>query len=153
MDAHFTLFFYLFNYRAVCHPLRKRHGPHKFILLVICVSVIMEIPRFFQFKLVDNYTDYWTTSIMENPTYIRFSSYWDELITSGIVPLLALIYYNSNIYCKVSNNTPENLYLILLIFVKGPITLTRNTVWNFVKLRKYRYYNFDFSLGQSLTKI
>ncbi len=41
---------------------------------------------------------------MEDPTYIRFSSYWDELITTGIVPLLALIYFNLRIYLKVGQD-------------------------------------------------
>ena len=35
---------------------------------------------------------------------------------------------------------------------KGLISLTRNTVCHCVLLRKYRYYNFDFSLGQSQCK-
>ena len=35
---------------------------------------------------------------------------------------------------------------------KGPISLTRDTVWNCAILRKYRYYNFDFLLGQSWCK-
>ena len=35
---------------------------------------------------------------------------------------------------------------------KGPISLTRDTVCHCVLLRKYRYYNFDFSLGQSRCK-
>ena len=88
----------------------------------------MEIPRFFQFKLVDNYTDYWTTSIMENPTYIRFSSYWDELITSGIVPLLALIYYNSNIYCKVSTIVyVENAWTSNQIITEGEAAILLKT--------------------------
>lgn len=89
------------RYRAVCHPLSKRQPPYKFIILVIIVSITLDIPRFLHFKLVDNYTDYWTTSIMEDPLYIRFSSYWDELITTGILPLLALIYFNLRIYLKV----------------------------------------------------
>jgi hypothetical protein len=89
------------RYRAVCHPLSKRQPPYKFIILVIIVSITLDIPRFLHFKLVDNYTDYWTTSIMEDPVYIRFSSYWDELITTGILPLLALIYFNLRIYLKV----------------------------------------------------
>ncbi len=66
------------------------------------MSITVDIPRFFHFELINN--DYWTTSIMEDPTYIRFSSYWDELITTGIVPLLALIYFNLRIYLKVGQD-------------------------------------------------
>ena len=35
---------------------------------------------------------------------------------------------------------------------KGCISLTRDTVCNCVLHRKYRYYNFDFLLGQSRCK-
>ena len=38
------------------------------------------------------------------------------------------------------------------ILGKGPISLTWDTVCHCVLLRKYRYYNFDFLLGQSRCK-
>ena len=50
----------------------------------------------------------------------------------------------------------KNKLLIRLNFKqisnKRPISLTRDTVWNCVKFRKHRYYNFDFLLGQSQCK-
>ena len=69
--------------------------------MVCCTALALNFPRFFQFKLVDNGTEYWTTSLMEDPVYIRFSSYWDELITTGILPIVSLIYFNLRIYLKV----------------------------------------------------
>ena len=62
----------------------------------------MEIPRFFQFHLIDQ--DYWTTPLMENPNYVRISSIWDELLISGLIPLLALTYFNGRIYCKIRSS-------------------------------------------------
>ena len=50
------------------------------------------------------------------------------------------------------NVTWKRKYSFLHSAVKGPITLIWDTVWNCVKLRKYRYYNFDYLLGQSWYK-
>ena len=76
--------------------------PYKFILLVVLLSVTLNLPRFFRFQLEDNNTDYWPAPIMEDPNYIRFSSYWDEITITGVIPLLALVYFNTSIYLKVS---------------------------------------------------
>ena len=63
----------------------------------------MKLPRFFQFKLINVYgiTQYWTTSIMEDPDFIRFSSYWDDILTTGVLPLGMSIFFNLRIYFKV----------------------------------------------------
>ena len=42
-----------------------------------------------------------TTELMEDPTYIQFSSYWDEMITTGAVPLIALVYFNLRMILKI----------------------------------------------------
>jgi hypothetical protein len=58
--------------------------------------------RFFEFELNYNKTDYWTTYLMENTSYIRMNSYWNELVVSGIVPIVLLIYMNRKIHLKIS---------------------------------------------------
>ena len=72
---------------------------------MIFTSVILKLPRFFQFKLIDVYgiTEYWTSPIMEDPDFIRFSSYWDDLFTTGVLPLGISIFFNLRIYLKVIN--------------------------------------------------
>ena len=37
----------------------------------------------------------------EDKSYITFSSWWDELIVTGILPFLALVGFNSRIYLKL----------------------------------------------------
>ena len=37
----------------------------------------------------------------EDKNYITFSSWWDELIVTGIIPFLALVGFNSRIYLKL----------------------------------------------------
>lgn len=92
------------RFRAICHPLSERQSPFRYIVYVLGLSVTLEIPRWFEFQLINNgegTVQYWTTPLMEDPDYIRFSSYWDELIATGFVPLLALVYFNSRIYVKI----------------------------------------------------
>ena len=81
-------------------------SPYKYVTVVIITSVVLRLPRFFQFKLItiDGVTQYWTTSIMEDPDYIRFSSYWDDLFTTGVLPLGISIFFNLKIYLKVNNS-------------------------------------------------
>lgn len=75
--------------------------PYKFIVFVVVASVTLDIPRFFHFKLEEDQKDYWTTDLHENPSYIQFISYWDELTVTGFAPLIALMYFNIKIYLKV----------------------------------------------------
>ena len=91
------------RFRAMCFPMRKRIAFYKFVAFVVLLSVTVEIPRFFQFHLVGE--DYWTTPLMENPSYVRISSIWDDLLVSGLVPLIALIYFNARIYWKIRCST------------------------------------------------
>ena len=64
---------------------------------------MLKLPRFFHFKLIylNESPEYWTTPIMEDPNYIRFSSYWDDLFTTGFLPLAISMFFNLKIYLKV----------------------------------------------------
>ena len=65
---------------------------------------MLKIPRFFHFQLNEDGSDYVTTHLMENTTYIWTNAYWDDLMVTGFVPLLILIYFNFRIYLRVSKN-------------------------------------------------
>ena len=98
------------------------------------VSALQNIPKFFEFKvrtqdlhssrkaivyfplksqfqlyflpqLVNNNTDFWSTSLGEDEDYIRFSGWWDELFVTGLAPFLALVYFNIRIYMKIRAST------------------------------------------------
>ena len=73
------------------------------MVMVISAAVTLKIPRFFHFKLTyDNgVVNYETTELMEDPTYIWFTAYWDDLLATGLFPFLILIYLNTKIYLKV----------------------------------------------------
>ena len=82
--------------------------------MVITAAIILKIPRFFHFQLtrVNGIIDYETTELMEDPTYIMFNAYWDDLLAIGLLPLLILIYLNAKIYLKVTK--PNKLSYTLL---------------------------------------
>ena len=52
-------------------------------------------------QLVHDYTDYWTTSLSENAQYVRFRGWWDELGVTGLIPFIALLFFNVCIYRKI----------------------------------------------------
>lgn len=89
------------RFKAVCYPLSHRQSYHKFVIVAIVCSVTLELPRFLEFKLVKNNTDYWTTDLMEDPNYIQFNSYWNELFATSALPLICLMYMNFKIYQKI----------------------------------------------------
>ena len=62
-----------------------------------------KLPRFFQFELKDDGSDYKISEMMGDPIYIRFTSYWDDILVTGFIPLLLLMYFNLKLYLKVIN--------------------------------------------------
>lgn len=92
------------RYRAVCHPLKHRQEHYKYTIPVLLISIGVRVPRFFELQIVhvENGTlDYDTTNLSEDPTYIQFNAYWNELIVTGILPLILLVIMNFRIYMKI----------------------------------------------------
>ena len=77
-------------------------SPHKYATVVLSISIALKIPRFFHFRMNDEGTDYITTELMENTVYIWINAYWDDVMVSGFVPLIILVYFNIRIYLKAS---------------------------------------------------
>ena len=85
------MFFYILKSTTIC------------VVVVVASSVVLKVPMFFQFRIVTvaGVQEYWTTSIMDSPEYLSFHFYWDELFTTGIVPLAIIVFLNTRIYLKV----------------------------------------------------
>lgn len=107
----------------MCHPMVARQAYYKYILIVLALSFSLEFPRFFEMKLTSNGTKYWTTHLMENPYYVRFKSYWDELFATGFVPLFTLCYMNLCIFFKIKDSSHYALR-----FVSNRVPNNRNRV-------------------------
>ena len=84
-------------------------SPHKYAIMVILGAVLLKIPRFFHFQLNEEGSDYATSPLMENTAYIWANAYWDDLMITGFIPLLILIYFNLRIYLRVSYHYIKNI--------------------------------------------
>ena len=85
----------------MCHPMLRRQAYYKYILVVLGLSACLEFPRFFEIRLNKDKSQYWTTDLMENPYYVRFNSYWNELFATGLAPLISLCYMNLRIFLRI----------------------------------------------------
>ena len=96
-----------FFFRAVIHVMSNRHSFYKYILVVLAFAVTLEFPRFFEMRIdkVNHDMQYVTTDIMENPYYVQFNSYWNELFVTGFVPLFTLCYMNLKMFFKIKVST------------------------------------------------
>ena len=95
--------FYISVFYVIFHcSLKIQPSPRIFTYCVLLATTLNNLPRFFEFQLIfdEKGTDYWTSDINEDPRYITMSSY-NELITTGVFPLLALCYYNYKIYARM----------------------------------------------------
>ena len=97
-------------------------SPWRYIIFAILTSFVIKIPMFFQFELThtDGITHYWTTALMNDSGYISFTSYWDELFTTGILPLATTVFFNIRIYLKVRKTLALTLISLFLfsVFIK-----------------------------------
>ncbi len=48
--------------------------------------------------------------IMESKLYLEVSNVWQELLVTGLVPILALIYCNLRIYCKIRESSQHETH-------------------------------------------
>ena len=93
------------------------------------------IPKFFEFELTKDqrngtiFTDYSPTIMNEDKNYITFSSWWDELIVTGIIPFLALVAFNSKIYVQLRASDKQEYRFVGKQKVEADIpTMTFTTV-------------------------
>lgn len=72
---------------------------------VLALSLGLNGRKFFELRLAEDGSDYETTSLMEYAPYLVFSNIWQELIVTGVVPFLGLLFYNGRIYGKIKEST------------------------------------------------
>lgn len=89
-----------------------RQSYYKYIIVMIFLSISLDFSRFFEFKLNDEQTEYWTTDLSENPHYVQFNSYWNEILATGLVPLVLLCYMNWKIFRKIKASNTFGLRFI-----------------------------------------
>ena len=110
------------RYRAVCHPLMRRQAYYKYIIIVVILSITIEFPRFFEMKLINDNSAYWTTDLMENPDYVLFSSYWNDIIVTGLLPLVLLCYLNLRVFIKIKVSLLPNSLLWIFTLLDNKLS-------------------------------
>ena len=92
-----TLFFFIIY--------RRRASPGQYMIFVTFLSVSLNFRKFFELRLNKDWSDYETTSLMEYPPYIVFSNTWQELVVTGALPFLVLLFCNISIYLKIRESS------------------------------------------------
>lgn len=95
------------RYKAICQTFGYRPSSTKYILTAFFTTICLEIPRFLEFRLIDTEDHgliYWTTHLMDNENFIQFSSYWDDIFCTGLIPFGALMFFNASIYMKIRSS-------------------------------------------------
>ena len=87
----------------------------KYLLPVIALSILFNIPKFFEAEFVgegvstnrsDVFVDYDDggsssidiTALRKNPDYVIYYHNWARLAVLGIIPFVMLVYFNTKIY-------------------------------------------------------
>ena len=89
-----------------------RQAFYKYIVVMVFLSTSLEFSRFFEFKLNSEGTEYWTTTLAEDPYYVQFNSYWNEILATGLVPLVMLCYMNFKIFRKIKASNSYGLRFV-----------------------------------------
>ena len=84
-----------------------------YVIPVILMAMLLNIPKFLEAQftwipirnnetgnsdLMEYEIGYKTTDLRDDPNYIQFYINWTRLITTGIIPMGALIYFNFGIF-------------------------------------------------------
>ena len=72
---------------------------------------------------------------MSDSSYMTFTSYWDELFTTGILPLATTVFFNIRIYLKVHKDE---------LFLRLQMTITIRSSTKQIKIITYQLMELLF---------
>ena len=62
------------------------------MLFTVSETVMMTFSNFCQ---VDNIEGYKLTDLGKNKLYLMWSNYWEQITLNGIIPITAMVYFNT----------------------------------------------------------
>jgi len=121
------------RYLAVFHPLVYRNRSYTWnlfchILPVLLVSCLVNIPKFFESRMIwtdDDLTFIEITDMRMDKNYVIIYQNWIRLVLLGLVPMLLLVILNTRVFVAINsrksssrdNNYSTILLLIVAIFI------------------------------------
>lgn len=92
------------RYLGLCHPLLNPHSRKAwfYILPVVVIAVTLNVPKFFELKVEEQYDQianetYMGLNVQElrkDPTYIIGYIMWTRLFSTGLIPVIGLLFFN-----------------------------------------------------------
>ena len=89
------------------HPVNKFFN-FSYVIPVVFIAILLNIPKFLEARFewknstlngtTEYELSYTITELRDDPNYIQFYINWTRLITTGIIPMTALIYFNFGIF-------------------------------------------------------
>ena len=98
-----------------------------YVVPVVLMALILNVPKFLEAQFtwtpikvngsvpsdnVEYEIGYQTTALRDDPHYIQFYINWTRLITTGIIPMGALIYFNFGIFRGIQVRLNSSLSLV-----------------------------------------
>ena len=81
---------------------------YSYVVPVVFLALLLNIPKFLEAKFewtnstingsIEYELSYTITELRDDPNYIQFYINWTRLVTTGIIPMTALIYFNFGIF-------------------------------------------------------
>jgi hypothetical protein len=123
------------RHKALCNPIKHRQTRAKYsvkrrtlsyVIPIVLMAIILNIPKWLELKYTwmsfeSNSTnlnekeaeiEYETVSLAEselgkNMDYIRYCLKWTNLLITGLIPFVALVYFNYGIFRHIKKNNDE----------------------------------------------
>ena len=82
---------------------------YSYVVPVVFLAILLNVPKFLEARFewtnstnvngsLEYELSYTITELRDDPNYIQFYINWTRLITTGIIPMSALIYFNFGIF-------------------------------------------------------
>ena len=101
-DTWLTTMLTVDRYIAVCHPLHAQRictlvRTYKNMAAVVALALVFSIPRFFEYRFVDNRYGFGPTGLLKQQVYIVFYRIVLFFIFMYLVPMATLVYLNTRL--------------------------------------------------------
>jgi hypothetical protein len=119
------------RHKALCNPIKHRHARAKYsvkrrtlsyAIPILLMTIILNMPKWMEWEhnwvvksnstnLNETEMEYQihlnSSELHKNPDYILYYRNWTKLLTTGLIPFVALVYFNYGIFWHIRKNNDE----------------------------------------------